>query len=287
MRHVQRRVLEDARRRTRLQVVEEEDRLDLVVVQVAQAASVAGDGERAIGRDGELLDAVEVGREPADLLRLDLDAEQSGRRLVRLVFDHLRRVLLVVLQRRLAPTGVLLGDEDERVLPGPCEVRDAARAVGERPRLAAGRVEEPDLRLRVVVGLASLLALVVFLLGRGPAAQEGQMRPVRRPARRRATLRPARQLHLSPRGAVVAEELGDVGVLLLVHGGPGPYDEPPVRRKCDRAHLLLVDHIIRRPVGVDDRRRGGTRGRGRQGEEQQREQSSHGGPRFAGGRLLQ
>src|SRR5262249_45647237 len=146
----------------------------------------------------------------------------------------------------------------------------AARVLGQRPRLAAGGVEQPDLGLRPLVGLA-------LRFRRRPAGEEGDVPAVGRPAWRRTAVGPAGQLDLAAAGEGGPEEVADVLVFVLVGGGLDPDGTLAIRREPEVRGGLLPDDVISGPL-LDVRwwRRGGAGGEGEEENGQEEQGSAHG-----------
>src|SRR5207245_2832791 len=124
-----------------------------------------------------------------------------------------------LLDRLLVERRGLGGAEENGAGVEPIEMLDAALQARERPGLAAERVEEPQLRLDLLLTLfrfALFLGRVPLGLGRGPGGEEGNELAVGRPPGRGATVRAARQFHFLFRSEARTQHLVDRLPLVLV-----------------------------------------------------------------------
>jgi hypothetical protein len=199
-----------------VQIVQQNDRLDLIVEVVAQAALMDGDGVAAVGRDGQLVDAILIFGQPRHPPLSPpemggggggLNAEQPYRRFVRFILDD-DGIVFFVLERAGAQGRRLLSGEDQRIGTGPIEMEDVGRPFGQRPRFAAAGVYEPDLIAGVVIRrMFSRLRT---------RAEESKSLPIGRPARMEAILGAARENGFAPRGQFKTHQVADGFAALLV-----------------------------------------------------------------------
>ncbi len=106
-----------------------------------------------------------------------------------LVVNHVG-VVLLFLHLLLKQSGVFLGAENDRVFVQPIELAWPFGEFGERPRFAAVRIEQPDLR-------SSRIRLGIRPLAR---THKCNQLAVRRPARLGVMIRAARQLNFRALG---------------------------------------------------------------------------------------
>src|SRR5262249_15299948 len=170
--------------------------------------------------------------------------------------DDVRVVLLLLLEGRFVERGIFGGGEEDRIVVPPVEDDEAALALGERPRLAARRVDEPELHLRLLLLLVAssppspatgLRRLVLGLLRQRAVAEKGDVLAVGRPAWMRAIILGAREDGLALLGEAGAHEIGDALPLGLVRGGLDPHDPAAVGRDLEVGRRLALDDVVGRP----------------------------------------
>ena len=153
------------------------------------------------------------------------------------VVDHVG-VVFLFLHLHFVERGIFGRAEDDRVFVEPFGLLRRMREIGEMPRFAAVRVDQPELHARRV-GLR---------FGAGARAEECDLLAVGRPLRLQVVVGAARQRDLvRVAGQARQIEIGDAAVFILVAGGFRPRQPLAVGRNFVLADGFAIDEVFRLP----------------------------------------
>ena len=218
------------------EVVQKDDRRNLLIKLVVQAALVRGDGVLAIARDAPAVNPVRIRRQARDFAVLDADFIKAHRGSVVCVV-HDVRIVLLALEFLFIERRVFFRAVNQSVVVEPFDVLRRAGKFRERPGLAAARVDEPDLHRRGVR----------FGLRARTRAEEGDGLAVGRPAGLRVVVCAARERNLTVFRQARQKKIGDPGVFFFVAAAFHPHGPLAVRRDPELAGRLPINDVCGLP----------------------------------------